>query len=96
MSESIRRVFAKVPNHPNIVTGGDFNFGDIDWDTDVPTPNYPVTATQNREFLQIIDDYSFSQHVKAPSRPICGKVLDLLLATYPNVIGDPSNVSELI
>ena len=32
LSEFIRRVFAKVPNHPNIVIGGDFNLGDIDWD----------------------------------------------------------------
>ena len=25
LSESIRRVFAKVPNRPNIIIGGDFN-----------------------------------------------------------------------
>lgn len=33
--------------------------------------------------------------MKAPTRPISGKVLDLLLATYPNAIGDPSNVCGL-
>ena len=60
LSESIRRVFAKVPNHPNIIMGGHFNLGDIDWDTDVPTPNNPSTASRHQKFLQIIDDYSFS------------------------------------
>ena len=95
LSESIRQVFAKVPNHPNIIIGGDFNLGDIDWDTPVPTPNNPSTASRHQKFLQIIDDYSLSQHVKASTRPISGKVLDLLLATYPNAIGDTSNVSGL-
>ena len=95
LSESIRRVFAKVPNHPNINIGGDFNLGDIDWDTAVPTPNNSSTASRHQKFLQVVDDYSLSQHVKAPTRPISGKVLDWLLTTYPNAISGTSNVTGL-
>ena len=70
LSDSIRRGFAKEPNHPYIIMGGgDFNLGDIDWDTAVPTPNNLSTASRHQKFLQIID-YSFSQHVKASTRPI--------------------------
>lgn len=68
---------------------------DIAWDTAVPTPNNPSTASRHQKFLQIIDDYLFFQHVKAFTRPISGKVLDLLLSTYPNAISDTSNVSGL-
>ena len=76
LSESIRRAFAKVPNHPKIIIGGDFNLGDIDWDTAVPTPNNPSTTSRLQNFFHIIDDYSFFQHVKAFIRPISKKVLD--------------------
>ena len=33
--------------------------------------------------------------MKASTRPTSGKVLDLLLSTYPNAVGDTSNVSGL-
>lgn len=70
------------------------NRGDIDLDTAVPTPNNLSMASRHQKFLQIVD-YSFSQHVKASTRPISGKVLDLLSPTYPNAIGDTLNVSGL-
>lgn len=35
LSEFIRCVFVKVLNYFNIIMGGYFNFGDIDWDIDV-------------------------------------------------------------
>ena len=57
-------------------------------------PN-PSTASRHQKFLQVIDDYSLSQHVKASTRPISGRVLDLLLSTYSNYIGDTSNDSGL-
>ena len=95
LNESIRRVFAKVKNHPSIIIGGDFNLGDIDWNATVPVPTNSNTATQHQKFLQITDDYSLSQHVKVPTRPVSGKVLDLLLTTYPNAVGDPSTITGL-
>ena len=64
-------------------------------DRAVPTPNNSSTASRHQKFLQVVDDYSLSQHVKAPTRPISGKVLDLLLAIYPNAISGTSNVTGL-
>ena len=64
-------------------------------DRAVPTPNNSSTVSRHQKFLQIVDDYSLSQHVKAPTRPISGKVLDLLLAIYPNAISGTSNVTGL-
>jgi exonuclease III len=38
IQESINRVFTKSPNHPNVIIGGDFNLGDIDWTSEAPVP----------------------------------------------------------
>lgn len=90
LSESMTCVFAKVQNHPNIIIGGDFDLGDIDWNSTVPVPTNPNTAAQHQKFLQIVDDYSLTQHVKACARPTSGKILYLLFTNYPNAIGEPS------
>ena len=85
-SDSINQVFTKVPNHPKIMIGGDLNFCDISWGNKVPSACNPATASQHNTFLQMMDDYSPTQHVKVPTRPVSGKILDLLLSTYPNYI----------
>ena len=90
LSDSLNNVFTSVPNHPNIIMGGDFNLGDIDWSQEFPSTTNPATASQHKKFMHILDDYSLSQHVKVPTRPVSGKTLDLLLSTYPNSV---SNVS---
>ncbi|XP_048586113.1 uncharacterized protein LOC125568277 [Nematostella vectensis] len=95
LNESIRRVFNKVKNFPNIIIGGDFNLGDIEWNSSAPTPTNPATASLHQKFLQTIDDFSLSQHVKTTTRPSSGKTLDLLLTTYPNVIVNTSTASGL-
>lgn len=90
LSDSLNNVFTCVPNHPNIIMGGDFNLGDIDWNQEIPSTTNPATKSQHNKFMHILDDYSLSQHVKVPTRPASGKTLDLLLSTYPNSV---SNVS---
>lgn len=88
-------MFTKVSNHPNIVIGGDFNLGDIDWSREIPIANNPTTASQHNKFLHLMDDFSLIQHVKAPTRPVSEKTLDLLLSTYPNSISGVSTSSGL-
>lgn len=88
-------VFAKVQNHPNIIIGGDFDLGDIDWNSTVPVPTNPNTAAQHQKFFQIVDDYPLTQHVKACTRPTSGKILYLLFTNYPNAIGEPSTETGL-
>lgn len=75
-----------MPNHPNIVIGEYFNLGDIDWAQEIPTTSNPAIASQHNKLLQILEDYSLTQHVKVPTRPVSGKTLDLFLSTYPNSI----------
>jgi len=86
LGDSINQVFTKVSNHPNMVIGGDFNLGDIDWSREIPIANNLTTASQHNKFLHLMDDFSLTQHIKAPMRPVSEKTLDLLLSTYPNSI----------
>jgi hypothetical protein len=60
---SISRVFDKSLTHPNVIIGGDFNLGDIDWASDEPAPRISNYASQHNKFLHLIDDISLSQHV---------------------------------
>lgn len=76
-SASVNDVFTRVLNHPNIVIGGDFNLGDINWDNEMPTTTNSATASQHNKFLNLMDDYSLTQHVKVPTRPASEKTLDL-------------------
>ena len=95
LGDSIDQVFTKVSNHPNIVIGGDFNLGDIDWSREIPIANNPTTGSQHNKFLHLMDDFSLTQHVKASTRPASEKTLDLLLSTYPNSISGVSTFSGL-
>lgn len=85
----------KTPNHPNIIMGGDFNLGDIDWNQEIPSVTNPATASQHNKFMHMLDDYSLSQHVIVPTRPASGTTLDLLLSTYPNSVSNVSTSSGL-
>lgn len=95
LGDSINQVFIKVSNHPNIIIGGDFNLGDIDWNHEVPNANNPATASQHNKFLQLMADFSLTQHIKTAMRPASEKILDLLLCTYPNSISHVSSSTGL-
>ena len=52
LDDSLNNVFLRVPNHPNIIMGGDFNLGDIDWNQEIPSTTHPATASQHNKFMQ--------------------------------------------
>ena len=52
LDDSLNNVFLRVPNHPNIIMGGDFNLGDIDWNQEIPSTTNPATASQHNKFMQ--------------------------------------------
>ena len=52
LDDSLNNVFLRVPNHPNIIMGGDFNLGDIDWNQEIPSTTNPTTASQHNKFMQ--------------------------------------------
>ena len=83
-------------NHPNVIIGRlDFGLGDIDWASDESAPSISNSASQRNKFLHLIDDFSLSQHVKSTTRPASGKILDLLLSTYPNSVLNTTTVSGI-
>jgi endonuclease/exonuclease/phosphatase family metal-dependent hydrolase len=75
--------------------GGDFNLGDIAWESEVPYVTNPNTTAQHIKLLQVLDDSSFTQHVKVPTRPASGKTLDLLFSSYPNSVSNVSTQSGM-
>jgi hypothetical protein len=86
----------KNASHPNVIIGGDFNFGDIDWQSDVPTPTNINTAQQSNKLIHLIaEDISLSQHVKITTRPASDKILDLLLSTFPNSVSNVSTTTGI-
>jgi hypothetical protein len=74
---------------------GDFNLGDIAWESEVPYVTNPNTAAQHTKLLQVLDDSSFTQHVKVPTRPASGKTLDILFSSYPNSVSNVSTQSGM-
>ena len=67
LGDSISEMFTKIPHHPNIIIGGDFNLGDVDWHCEIPTTSNRSTASQHNKLLHLMDDYSLTQHVKVPT-----------------------------
>ena len=47
ISDSFNRVLESSNNHPNIIAGGDFNLGDIDWSAEVPFVTNSNTSAQH-------------------------------------------------
>ena len=95
IQDSIYKVLDSKVHYPNIIMGGDFNLGDIAWESEVPYVTNPNTAAQHTKLLQVLDDSSFTQHVKVPTRPASGKTLDLLFSSYPNSVSNVSTESGM-
>ena len=69
----------------NIWLLGDFNLPNLTWPENTPTfkPNCSQTKT-NDTFLDIVNDFGFTQMVTQPTRH--GNILDLFLTTNPTLI----------
>lgn len=72
MSDEIRHVCSL--NHSHILTVGDFNFRNIDWDLQSSTTN--EHCLENK-FVEVVKDMFLFQHVKVPTRfrPGCFELL---------------------
>ena len=85
LADSLSSVISK-SRSPNIIIGGDFNLGDIDWKT-WSTTN-PKAASVPRSFLNFLLKNSLSQLVTEVTRPVSNSVLDLITTTCPQLISD--------
>ena len=70
--------------HPHAIIAGDFNVGNIAWDTD------EVSATcgsaNARKLVAIKEHFSLTQHQLEITRSSSNAVLDLVFSTNPNLV----------
>ena len=88
LQKSINCVFDSSNHHPNIILGGDFNLGDINWKSESPELLSEINSLHHKKLLQTLDDFSLTQHVTLPTRPASNKTLDLLLSSFPNNVSN--------
>ena len=91
LEKALRQIAERTRNNPNsvITIGGDFNCGDINWDT--------VTVNQNsskkplhEKLIEIIGDHSLTQLQRDPTRE--NRVLDLFLTSKPGLSKSMSTI----
>lgn len=81
------------PNSKSIIlVSGDFNLGNIDWETSSVIPGRPNTA-HHQELLDIIADHSLTQIVDKPTRN--DKTLDLILTNYPTIVDNLETIPPI-
>ncbi len=95
MQKSINCVFDSTNHHPNIILGGDFNLGDINWKSESLELSSEINSLHHKQLLQTLDDFSLTQHVTLPTRPASNKTLDLLLSSFPNNVSNVSTISGM-
>ncbi len=83
--KSLQQIEEKCKNNPNsiIIVGGDFNAGDVDWETLIINNKTPHKAVHNK-LMEILDEFHLSQMQKSPTRE--GRVLDLYLTNKPALL----------
>ena len=85
LAESLQEVQKITRNRRDttITLGGDFNFKDIDWNTEsVPPRSYESTASRN--LLDTLQNHHLSQMQKEPTRQ--DSVLDLYITNRPSLV----------
>ena len=83
--DSLSKVLAK-QRFPNVIVGGDFNLGDIDWHT--WTTTNPKTAAVHRKFMNLLLENSLAQLITEVTRPISESTFDLVATTNAQLISD--------
>ncbi|XP_072037401.1 uncharacterized protein [Amphiura filiformis] len=78
---------AEKSNTKNMLIGGDFNLGDIDWDSH-SVPKYANHSNLCHKLLAISNDHNLSQMVTEPTHRTddTENILDLILTSNPTVV----------
>ena len=74
----------------NIVLTGDFNYGNIDWNTLQPGPSASADTTI---FLDCIESNCLTQHVMEPTRGT--NILDLVITKDPDIVHEVQLLDSL-
>ena len=87
LNVSLSSLFSKHPRQvPNLVIGGDFNLGDIDWET--WTPTIQRTRPIHDKFLQLLMEHSLVQVNRHITRPASKKCLDYVVTSNQNLVSN--------
>ncbi len=84
LNRSLEQLALKTKNNKNstIILGGDFNTGEIDWDTLSVKPGSPQKVI-NEKVVDILDEHHLTQVHREPTRE--GRLLDLLCTNNPSL-----------
>lgn len=85
----LRYSLANVPDSCPVILCGDFNVGDIDWETVSPTRTLKEAAL----LCEIVDDNCLRQLVTTPTR--VNRTLDLVFSNQPDLLSAVSMVDGL-
>ena len=85
LETAIQQVVSKFKNNPNItyILGGDFNAGDIDWETGTVLPNSSAREI-NERVLGLNQLFDLNQMHREPTRE--DRLLDLFFTNKPNLV----------
>ena len=87
LNVSLSSLFSKHPCQvPNLAIGGDFNLGDIDWET--WTPTIQRTRSIHDKFLQLLMEHSLVQLNRHITRPASKKCLDYAVTSNQNLVSN--------
>ena len=87
LNVSLSSLFSKHPRQvPNLVIGGDFNLGDIDWET--WTPTIKRTRSIHDKFLQLLIEHSLVQLNRHITRPASKKCFDYVVTSNQNLVSN--------
>ena len=79
-SGALRDTLNRIPSHSNMIVAGDFNYPDIDWKTKT-TQSQSTTRRLHDEFIELVYDFTLTQHVNSPTK--LNRILDLVLTNAP-------------
>ena len=86
LNVSLSSLFSKHPRQvPKLVIGGDFNLGNIDWET---TPTIQRTRSIHDKFLQLLMEHSLVQLNRYITRPASKKCLDYVVTSNQNLVSN--------
>ncbi|KAI8488562.1 hypothetical protein Bbelb_335910 [Branchiostoma belcheri] len=85
LQKSIKHVRSLTRNNPGstIILGGDFNLGDVDWETESVPRNSRERVPAER-LISIFNDNRMSQMQREPTR--FGRLLDLFVTSKPSLV----------
>ena len=88
MNDCLNNVLRRVgEERKEVMVIGDFNYREIDWET------MKAGSKKAEEFLDVVMDNLWSQHVTKPTRQ--NSLLDLVITSYPNMVDEVDVIDHL-